>query len=698
MNSLVSVPSSPHMSDWTFVEQFKIYQHETRRKCPQECPADKIDLSQGLILGKLPEDTDHLLDTAYADFTRLLTDLRIPHHCGHTINFKLDSGLPGETFVLTTGKSGSSVRIADIEAARRAVYFLMDEIASSEGTCLAVREWRREPFVRIRISRCYFGAKRRPPLFMHDLMKRPDYPEILANDPEYRDELLGDPDYYFPDAYLSRLARESVNGLWLVGYFSEICKSTIIPEYGEDAEKRLGILRKIVDKCRRYGIKTYLFCMEPSGFGWRIPVDILKAHPELAGNYAGSAHFFCTSTDKGKAYTEEACYYLFSQVPNLGGLINLCVGERPTNCCSGSIDDVENHCPRCSKRDPAEVVAETLAIMKRGMSRANPEAELIAWPYGQYILWGEEKTVEAVNHIPDDVILIHNFESRGHAKQLNKVRVLDDYWLAYPGPSQLFRDCAQAAIKNHTRFGAKIQTACSYELATVPFVPVPGILYKKYKAMRELQVHTVMQCWLIGSCPSVMTQAAGILSFGPFPKTEKEFLLKLAAIDWGESSKEVASAWKLFQKAYENYPYSRIFSYYSPMNAGVVWPLFLKPRDKELYPPFRANRPPCGDRIGECLKDDFTLEEAIILCRKMTFYWDKGLQTLNAVADRLSGNESRRKDIGVANAVGIQIRSAYNILTFYHLREEMAWNKSFERKKTAVEKAQENYLRRNPEH
>lgn len=686
MNNLTITPDPPHMSDWAFIDQFKIFQHTAKQKYPKKCPVDQLDLSKGIQLTKFTRNTALLLETAYCDFFRFLSDLQIPNDCGHKIIFEFDNSLPQETFVIDVAKPRSLIRIADVEAARRAIYFLMNEIVSNEGSFLSIKKFRRKPFVKIRISRCYFGPKKRPPLSPEELMIQPNYKDIIANNPEYRDELIDDFDY-FPDAYLSRLARDGINGLWLVGYFSEICKSKIIPEYGKDSDIRLKRLREIVKKCARYGIKIYIFCMEPCGFGERISMDVLNAHPELKGNHSGGEHYFCTSTKKGQAYVAESTYYLFSQVPGLGGLINLCIGERATNCCSGyNIDGYENFCPRCSKRKPAEVVSEVLAIMKKSMSRINPEAELIAWPYSQYLGWGEENTVEAVNHIPDDVILIHNFESRGRVEQLNKERILDDYWLAYPGPSQLFKDCADIAAKNNIRFGAKIQTSCSYELATVPFVPVPGILYKKYKAMRELNVSTVMQNWLVGSCPSVMTQASGILSFESFPKSEKEFLLKLAAIDWGKHAKGIAMAWKLFQKAYENYPYARVFSYYSPINAGIVWPLFLQPQNKELYPPFRANRPPCGDRIGECLMDEFTLEEAIILCRKMTFYWDKGLKLLNNIANDFRNEEDRVKDIGVANAIGIQLRSAYNILNFYYLREEMAWNESFDKKRELLKK------------
>ncbi len=85
------------------------------------------------------------------------------------------------------------------------------------------------------------------------------------------------------------------------------------------------------------------------------------------------------------------------------------------------------------------------------------QAELVAWPYGQFIGWGAEKTIEAAGHIPPGVILQHNFETGGANKQLGKLRPTWDYWLSYVGPSDLFARAAEAARANGTRTGAKLQ-------------------------------------------------------------------------------------------------------------------------------------------------------------------------------------------------------------------------------------------------
>ena len=97
------------------------------------------------------------------------------------------------------------------------------------------------PWLSNRISRCFFGPIKRPPFF--------------------RDELADDVDYY-PEPYLDRLAREGVNGLWLTIEFADFSKE-LTGNWPEGAEKRLAKLCRTVEKCVRYGIRIWLFCIEP---------------------------------------------------------------------------------------------------------------------------------------------------------------------------------------------------------------------------------------------------------------------------------------------------------------------------------------------------------------------------------------------------------------------------------------------------
>ena len=672
-SEILDVPPPPTMAEWTFVDE--LAQPETIRVNwdSGEPVGGFADLSCGVRMNCAFPGSEGVLDTACNDLSRFFAGVglgdgpyEIVTECGTTVQL--------EAFRLRVTPQRCAVEAADVEGIRRGLYFLRDELCRARGPRLPLGITERRPHVHTRISRCCYGPKNRPgnyatkagmPGSLEQVFGTPDY-DVWKDEPEMRDELFDEREY-FPDAYLSRLASDAVNGLWVTGMFWQLCRTAAFPEFGPHSERRMQHLRQIVARCRRYGIKIYLFCIEPRSAGDpNTSVEI----PESVRGHQG--RMYCTSTPEGRRGLDECVRFLFSECPDLGGLINLCVGERGTHCYSGWLNH-PNTCPCCRDRDPFDVLSETLTIMRDAMHETSPQAQLIAWPYGQYLTWGIEKTRDYAAHVPEGVTLMHNFESAGECEQLGRVRTLNDYWLAWPGPSQLFRDCAEGARDAGRQAGAKIQTACSYEMATVPFVPVPGNLWRKYGAIRDLGVGTVMQCWLIGSFPSPMTKAGGELSFEPFPEDESAFLQRLAATDWAGNEDRVAAAWTFFGDAYRNYPFSRIFSYYSPMNNGPVWPLHLIPRDIGLQAPFRAGRPPSGDRIGECLVDDLTLDEALLLCERIRDGWQRGMALLEPLRPVYADNAPRHRDIAVFEAVGLQIESTCNILRFYRLREELAW-------------------------
>lgn len=315
---------------------------------------------------------------------------------------------------------------------------------------------------------------------------------------------------------------------------------------------------------------------------------------------------------------------------------------------------------------------DTLAALQRGMKAANPAAELIAWPYGQLMMWGEKMTVESARHIPKGVILQHNFETGGTNRQLGKDRPLCDYWLSVVGPSPVFRGAARAACAGGIRMSAKLQVGCSHEDATVPFVPVPGLLYDKYRILHELGVSAVMQSWYFGNYPSLMTRAAGLLSFSPLPKCESDFLSELAAREWPGQEASVVKAWTSFRHAYENYPSTHLFGYYGPVQDGVVWPLHLIPRNRPLAPTWKLGYPRSGDYVADCLSSEFTLNEVVTLCTRMARQWRLGLRDLDKAFSASEKTTNQCTEWNVAQAIGLQFECAAAILTFYQMREVLA--------------------------
>jgi hypothetical protein len=265
---------------------------------------------------------------------------------------------------------------------------------------------------------------------------------------------MDDVDYY-PDAYLSRLAHEGVNGLWMTIEFRDLCRTSLIEPH-PDAEKRLHKLRRTVDKCLRYGIKTWVFCIEPASFKPEDP--IMEKYPELrSASDGGGGYCFCTGSDIADRYLYESTNWLFSQVPGLGGLINISYGERATTCLSSIHGDSDDplDCPRCGRIPRWQILHRSLGAMQRGMREANPDAELISWFYMPHAGTHPDWMFDVAGHMPEGVILQYNFESGALKTQAGKVRCGGDYWLSHVGPSANFARIAERAGNAGTQLSAK---------------------------------------------------------------------------------------------------------------------------------------------------------------------------------------------------------------------------------------------------
>ena len=623
-----------------------------------EQQGDEANLSIGVHVEAAFADPEGVLDTAYQDLQAFFKSVGVPTDGPYRIVTERIPTRGFETFKLVVTENQCRIQAGDTEGIRRGIFFLQEELMRADGPFLAVGETDRSPFVRTRISRCFFGPIKRPP--------------------KNKDELLDKVDYY-PNEYLNRLAHDGVNGLWLTVEFKDLCQTSLTPVVDPHREQRLAKLRRTVAKCRRYGIGVYLFCIEPRAMAPDNP--LLKDHPELGSKPArGRNLLFCPFSDAAQTYLYEAMHDIFSEVPHLGGLINISFGERATTCLSGADEHWQVACPCCAKKQPWEILSAALSAMERGMHTANPEARLISWLYVPENGTGVQRSLapfrEIARHTPSRVICQYNFESGGSKLQLGKRRHAGDYWLSYVGPSDVFKNVAAGAAEGGVEMAAKLQVCNSFEVSTVPYVPVPSKLYQKYRALRRLGVSHVMQCWYLGSMPSVMNRAAASkLPFAPAGLSEEEFLLELARRDWGpEHARTVVRAWRLFAKAYSNYPLSNAFQYYGPMHDGVVWPLHLKPVHKNLSPIWKLEYPPSGDRIGECFSGTHSLAEVLELCQRMSDTWQQGLDVLGKLKPRFVKDTARLQDIRVAEALGIQFRSGYNILRFYDLRERLLYD------------------------
>lgn len=634
--------------DWRFVQTLTSPREMRLGVDIHQAPTpSQMDLRQGLQYRGGYPDPNHLLATAEADILRLLTEHHLNQPDGVPVILSHDPTLEPEAHRITCDTT-IHLEAADVEGARRALYHLEDLLAGMQGRMIHKGVIQRRPWVRHRISRCFFGPIKRPP---HN-----------------RDELANDIDYY-PDAYLSRLASEGVNGLWITIAFAELCR-TSISQPAADHEARLRKLRATVARCARYGIRIWAFAIEPAA--WPKDAPILQSHPELAGAKMGDRTCFCPQSETAQRYLYESTFDLFSQVPGLGGLITISHGERPTSCLS-SVDSRTNQaiaCPRCSKLPHWRALHDTLSPMHAGMKAANPRADLISWlymptpgPCGQWVF-------DCASHMPPGVILQCNFESNVTIHQQGKPRVGGDYWLSTPGPSDDFAKIATIAKAAGTPMSAKLQVACSHEVATVPMVAVPGLIHQKFHAMQALGCQHAMFSWYFGNYPGLMNRAANLAAFNTPEVDQDTFLAQLARRDWGDDAPRVTTAWKKLADAYEHYPLTNLFQYYGPMHTGPLWQLHLEPVLKQLARTWLPDPGEAGDVIGECL-GSFTLDEALALCHQLADGWKEGCDLLESLLPRYQVQADRLSDIHMAMALAIQFDSGRNILAFYQRRQQL---------------------------
>ena len=627
----------------SFMEELKtpLYVTKPDNYGKRKVEEGEIDVSGMYIDTKCP---DMLLETSWASLNRFL---RVYELSGDRfpVNVKLRETKRREWWRLEITERGIDVT-GDVEGIRRALVWLEDELRRAEGPYLLPRRLERHAVIRSRITRCFFSPINRPP--------------------KYGDELSDDIDYY-PEEYLNRLMHDGSNGVWIYTRFSDLIESSFVPTWGKGGEARLSKLNRVIDKCARYGIGVYVFAIEP----FSLTKEELGQFPQLGGKTFPDGgvlrHCVCVECKEGKDFVFESGKRLLEAAPGLRGFISITQGERNTSCASYRT----GVCPKggCPVSD-AKLLADDVEALRSGFRSVNPECEVISWTYGHRV-WNFEDIREYVEHAPLDVMLMQNFDDMGYEEQLGVMRQCVDYWLSYVGPSELFEITAEKVKACGKHMFAKMQVCCSHEIASVPYVPVPGILYKKYAGARKYGVEGILQCWYFGNYPSIMSKAAGELAFHESFSDEDTFLHELAAIWWGRSHAPVAvQAWKCFEAAYRMYPMNVMFSYYGPMHDSVVWKLWLEPKNYKLPRTWQTLDPIDGDRFGECLLQGHTPLEAYELTCGMCENWEKGVRLLSSVPD---SNADICEQISIAKAIGLLFGSGKNIIEFYLLRDKLGY-------------------------
>ncbi len=585
-------------------------------------------------------DPEGLLESAYAFLNRL----KAPPMKLWT---KQRSTEKYEEYFLNLSPGVCVISANDTEGIRRGIYKIAEILREKTPDTFPVEEKKYTPNLRTRIGRYRFGR------------------EFCGKaGTELEEGAIA-----YPEQFLDRYASEGINAVWVkVLKLSKISLTKWHPDDEDAKKKRYANLQEIVNRCRRYGIRVFLYFVVPESM---YPGDPLLQYEDMRGPTVSDRIDVCPAFS-GWNYFHDSFKQVLSSVPGLGGFLLIVEGEGAA-ICPNVLRSGGKMCQERCHLSVGEVFAKEIHAIYSGMQAADPSAELICW---FYLPWDTEWKAfheEVIEKSPEGVVFQYNAESGSSPVQLGKPRLIGDYWQCISEPSATYKKFAEVSSKHKRRCSAKIMVGTSHEVGSIPYVPVPGLLYRKYEKLVKLGTTDVMQVWGTGGTPGMMNFSAGRLAFTDFSvETEESFLCSLAETLWaGIPSEKVVKGWRYLSDSYsENYPYSNMIQYYGPVADGVNWPLYPYPKYKTLLSTWQVNREISGDNVCECLSNH-SLDEIVTLFERLSSGWHKGLETFRDIAETYPLNAEQKREIIRMEALDIQFRTSYHIMKFYQLRYQV---------------------------
>ena len=376
----------------------------------------------------------------------------------------------------------------------------------------------------------------------------------------------------FPEGLLQRLNKQGINGVWLHVALHQLTSSKIFPELGADHKTRLKNLSQLAKRTQKYGIKIYLYINEPRG----MPISFFEGHENLLGVEQNGIGSLCTSVPLVNEWLKESLANVFSEVPELGGVFTISGSENLTNCWSKQTGD---ECPRCSKREPAEVIAEVNKTIAEGVWQGNPDAKVIVWDWGwpDGSAWGKNRWADdIIELLPDNV---YHMSVSEWSKPLHRGGIdakVGEYSISVVGPGPRALHLWELAKKRNLKTIAKIQVNNTWELSAIPYLPVMNLVAKHIKNLQDVNIDGLMLSWSLGGYPSPNMELVKLMQDNP-NNTISQSLNEIATKRYGiKSAPEVIKAWEIFSSAFTEFPYG-LSVYTAPMNYGVSNPFYKTP-------------------------------------------------------------------------------------------------------------------------
>ena len=382
----------------------------------------------------------------------------------------------------------------------------------------------------------------------------------------YGDPLLNyelDP---YPAGLLQRLSEQGVTGVWLHTVLRHLAPGSLFPEDSSDCEIRIGNLGKLVKQADRYGIKIYLYMNEPRA----MPESFFEGREHLRGGKEHDHYALCTSVPEVQQWLRESLSYVFSHVPDLGGVFTITASENFTNCWSHGRE--ASGCPRCSRLTAAEVISGVNRDIFEGVRSGSSGASVIVWDWG----WQDDWAEQVIDNLPQEVYLMSVSEWSKPIERGGIKSTVGEYSISSVGPGPRALKHWAHAKQRGLRTIAKVQVNCSWELSAMPYLPVLNTIEQHCRNLAKTGIDGMMLSWTVGGYPSPSLEV--VSKFGHDTPPPGTVLPDIARERYGmHAAEDALNAWGKFSSAFSEYPFHISFVYCGPAQYGPSNLLYPQP-------------------------------------------------------------------------------------------------------------------------
>lgn len=447
-----------------------------------------------------------------------------------------------EAFICAVRQDSIVIRSGSAEGLRDGVVKLVDTIGFRQAPFLPLGEQRYEPRLRVRLGVVPWMGSLRDVVFM-------GYNAISA----------GGASLY------------------------AVSTSDAIPQLkSRQSPERLQALQKAVAAAQKYGLKTYLLLETRQRFPKDDPLFV--AHPEIRGTptwFADSEYVLCSEHPLVQRFLMESIEGIFRAAPGLDGIIFINGGEGFYHCYMRSFGAAKGRssCPRCDALGADTVVANLSNNMAAAARRANPKAEVLAWPYSAEHVWSSDRAQSGfIAKLQSGAGIFTEIEKDEYVDKPEGVRKhLWDYSIDLIGPGERAKQQISACKAVGAPIYMKSEPELAFEAPRLSHIPCMDRWADRAEALASCGADGAFVFPAFRPCYGNVTVELNKHLWWTPTASKDEVLMSLATRVAGQAAgQHLRNAWKFVSEAVEWSP--ELPSYYTgPYYLGPAHPMCVSP-------------------------------------------------------------------------------------------------------------------------